>query len=219
MTFGTVASVVGIAGGINSLTGGGVSSMLGFGGSATGAQAQQMADPFSQYRGNLASMYSGALQPGASSNIEAMPGYSQYKTGVIDPAMKSSERTAAATGQLYSGKEQEALQKTGQQGYYGFMTDYMNRLAQGSGATQSPATAAGMGLAQAGQNQQGFMQGLGALGTSASGLSGQLGGATGNTYGDSSNAWVQQQSTQMPSNFNAGDPTAGGGINLGWGEG
>ena len=220
MTFGTVASVVGIAGGINSLTGGGVSSMLGFGPkSASGAQAQQMADPFSQYRGNLASMYSGALQPGASSNIEAMPGYSQYKTGVIDPAMKSSERTAAATGQLYSGKEQEALQKTGQQGYYGFMTDYLNRLAQGSGASANPATAAGMGLAQAGQNQQGFMQGLGALGTSASGLSGQLGGATGNTYGDSSNAWVQQQSTQMPSNFNAGDPTAGGGINLGWGEG
>ena len=220
MTFGTVASVVGIAGGINSLTGGGVSSMLGFGPkSATGAEAQQMADPFSQYRGNLASMYSGALQPGAPSNIEAMPGYSQYKTGVVDPAMKASERTAAATGQLYSGKEQQELQKVGQQGYYGFMTDYMNRLAQGSGATQNPAQAAGMGLAQAGSNQQGFMQGLGALGTAASGLSGQLGGATGNTYGDSSNAWVQQQSTQMPSNFNAGDPTAGGGINLGWGEG
>ena len=84
---------------------------------------------------------------------------------------------------------------------------------------KNPAQAAGMGLAQAGSNQQGFMQGLGALGTAASGLSGQLGGATGNTYGDSSNAWVQQQSTQMPSNFNAGDPTAGGGINLGWGEG
>jgi hypothetical protein len=175
---GAIASIVGIAGGINSLTGGGVSQMLGGEGSPTGAQAQQMADPFSQYRGNLASMYSGALQPGAPSNIESMPGYSQYKTGVIDPAMKASERTAAATGQLYSGKEQEALQKTGQQGYYGFMTDYLNRLAQGSGATQNPATAAGMGLAQTGANQQGFMQGLGALGTSVSGLSGQFGGAT-----------------------------------------
>ena len=181
MTFGTVASVVGIAGGINSLTGGGVSSMLGLGPkSATGAEAQQMADPFSQYRGKLADMYSGALQPGAPSNIEAMPGYSQYKTGVIDPAMKASERTAASAGQLYSGKEQQELQKVGQQGYYGFMTDYMNRLAQGSGATQNPAQAAGMGLAQAGQNQQGFMQGLGALGTSASGLAGQFGGATAN---------------------------------------
>ena len=186
MTFGTVASVVGIAGGINSLTGGGVSSMLGFGSSASGAQAQQMADPFSQYRGNLASMYSGALQPGAPSNIEAMPGYSQYKTGVIDPAMKASERTAASAGQLYSGKEQQELQKVGQQGYYGFMTDYMNRLAQGSGASANPATAAGMGLAQAGTNQQGFMQGLGALGTSVSGLQGQFGGGS-QTYDPTTN--------------------------------
>jgi hypothetical protein len=164
ITLTTFGTAVGIAGGINALTGGGVSS----------AQAQQMADPFSQYRSKLGEMYSGALQPGAPSNIEAMPGYSQYKTGVIDPAMKASERTAAASGQLYSGKEQEALQKTGQQGYYGFMTDYMNRLAQGSGAVNNPATAAGMGLAQAGSNQQGFMQGLGALGTSVSGLAGQV---------------------------------------------
>ncbi|CAB4133141.1 hypothetical protein UFOVP252_60 [uncultured Caudovirales phage] len=180
MTFGTVATVVGIAGGINSLTGGGVSSALGFGPkSATGAEAQQMADPFASYRGNLAAMYSGALQPGAPSNIEAMPGYSQYKTGVLDPAMKASERAAAKTGMLYSGNEQQALQSVGQQGYYGFMTDYLNRLAQGSGATQNPAQAAGMGLAQAGQNQQGFMQGLGALGTSASSLAGQFGGIGG----------------------------------------
>ena len=115
ITLATVGTAVGIAGGINALTGGGVSSMLGLGPkSATGAQAQQMADPFSQYRGKLADMYSGTLQPGAPSNIEAMPGYSQYKTGVIDPAMKASERTAASAGQLYSGKEQEALQKTGQ---------------------------------------------------------------------------------------------------------
>jgi hypothetical protein len=218
MTFGLSAiEAVSIASGVNSLTGGGVSKMLGFGGSPTGAQAQSMADPFSQYRGNLASMYAGALQPGANANIEAMPGYSQYKTGVLDPAMKASQRTAAKSGMLYSGNEQQALQGIGQQGYYGFMTDYLNRLAQGSGATNNPATAAGMGLGQTNLNQQGFSQGLGALGT----LAGQFGGggATGNTYGNASNAWVQQQSTQMPSNFNAGDPTAGGGVNLGWGEG
>jgi hypothetical protein len=138
-----------------------------------------MADPFSQYRSRLGEMYAGALQPGAPSNIEAMPGYSQYKTGVLDPAMKASERTAAKTGMLYSGNEQQELQKVGQQGYYGFMTDYLNRLAQGSGAVNNPATAAGMGLAQTGANQQGFMQGLGALGTTASGLQGQFGGIGG----------------------------------------
>ncbi|CAB4131180.1 hypothetical protein UFOVP133_51 [uncultured Caudovirales phage] len=174
----TLGTAVGIAGGINSLTGGGVSKMLGMGGSATGAEAQQMADPFASYRGNLASMYSGALQLGASANIEAMPGYSQYKTGVIDPAMKASERTAAKTGMLYSGNEQQALQGVGQQGYYGFMTDYLNRLAQGSGATQSPAQAAGMGLAQNASNQQSFMQGLGGVATGLSGLQGQFGGGS-----------------------------------------
>jgi hypothetical protein len=177
MTFGTVASVVGIASGVNALTGGGVSKMFGGESSPTGAQAQQMADPFSQYRSKLGEMYSGALQPGAPSNIEAMPGFTQFNTGVMQPAMQASQRAAASTGQLYSGGESAALEKQGQQGYYGFMTDYLNRLAQGSGAANNPATAAGMGLGQTGANQQGFMQGLGALGTTASGLQGQFGGS------------------------------------------
>jgi hypothetical protein len=181
MTFGITATgfatAVGIARGLKSLTGGGVSKMLGFGGSATGAEAQQMADPFSQYRSNLGAMYSGALQPGAKANIESMPGFSQYKTGVMDPAMEAQQRKAASSGMLYSGNEAMALQKTGQQGYYGFMTDYLNRLAQGSGATQNPATAAGIGLGQAGLNQQGFMQGMGALGQ----IAGQYGGSGGSS--------------------------------------
>ena len=165
MTFGlTAVQAISIAGGINSLTGGGVSKMLGFEGAPTGAEAQRMADPFMDYRANLGAMYSGALQPGANANIQAMPGFSQYQTGVIDPAMEATQRTAAKSGMLYSGNEMQALQQTGQKGYYGFMTDYLNRLAQGSGATNNPAQAAGMGLAQMGQNQQGFMQGMGAAG-------------------------------------------------------
>ena len=163
-----LASAVGIAGGINSLTGGGITNALGLGGkSATGAQAQQAADPFSPYRDNLAQMYSGALQPGQSADIQKMPGYSQYKTGVLDPAMEASKRSAAGSGMLYSGNEQQALQKTGQQGYYGFMTDYMNRLAQGSGAVQNPAQAAALGTSQGNLNQQGISQGVGSLGALA----------------------------------------------------
>ena len=81
--------------------------------------------------------------------------------------MEAQQRAAAKSGMLYSGNEMLALQKTGQQGYYGFMTDYLNRLAQGSGAVNNPAQAAGMGLAQMGANQQGFMQGMGALGQMA----------------------------------------------------
>ena len=175
MTFGITATGLAtgltIAGGINSLTGGGVTSMLGLGPkSASGAEAQQMADPFSQYRGKLAEMYSGALQPGATSNIEGMPGFTQYKTGVLDPAMEASKRSAASSGQLYSGAESAQLQKVGQQGYYGFMTDYLNRLATGSGAGAAPSTGAGIGLAQAGMNQQGVMQGIGGISTGVAGM-------------------------------------------------
>lgn len=185
ITLSGAAAAMSIAGGINSMTGG---SLFG-GGSPSGAQAQRMADPFMDYRGKLGEMYSGALQPGAKANIQDMPGYSQFNTGVMQPAMQASQRTAAASGQLYSGGEQQALQKTGQQGYYGFMTDYMNRLAQGSGAAQNPAQAAGMGLAQGQQNQANQMAGFGAVGQGLSGLKGQFGGGslTGTTPAETSN--------------------------------
>ena len=186
----TVASTVAIAAGVNSLTGGGVTKMLGGESAPSGAEAQRMADPFMDYRANLGSMYAGALQPGAKTNIESMPGFSQYKSGVLDPAMEAQQRTAAKSGMLYSGNEMLALQKTGQQGYYGFMTDYLNRLAQGSGATNNPAQAAGMGLAQMGQNQQGFMQGMGALGQ----IAGQFAGSGGGNYNTVANPYFTPSS-------------------------
>jgi hypothetical protein len=115
-----------------------------------------------------------------------MPGYSQFNTGVMQPAMQASQRTAAASGQLYSGGEQQALQKVGQQGYYGFMADYLNRLAQGSGAVQNPAQAAGMGLTQGNLNQQGVAQGFGALQQQfapGGGISNMFGGNLGGSGG------------------------------------
>lgn len=176
-TLGSVGAAVGIASGINALTGGAVSKALGVGpgSSATGAEAQIAADPFAPYRGNLAAMYSGALTSGSTLDPTKMPGYSQFESGVLNPAMEASKRSGAKSGILYSGNEQMALQGIGQQGYYGFMTDYLNRLATGSGAGYAPSEAARLGLAQAGQNQQGFMQGLGALSTGLSGLGGQFG--------------------------------------------
>jgi len=174
----TVATTVGIAAGVNALTGGGVSRAIGVGPgtAATGAEAQTAADPFAPYRANLASMYSGALTTGGTLDPTKMPGYSQFESGVLDPAMEASKRSASKSGMLYSGNEQIALQDVGQRGYYGFMTDYLNRLAVGSGAGAAPSEAARLGLVQAGQNQQGFMQGLGALSTGLSGLAGQYGG-------------------------------------------
>ena len=127
-------------------------------------------DPFAPYRNTLAGWYAGAISPGAQTDITQMPGYSQYKSGVLDPAMDAAKRSGAASGMLYSGREKAALQDIGQRGYYGFMTDYLNRLAQGSGATQSPAPAASMGLNQTAANQQAFSQGLGGLGQGIAGL-------------------------------------------------
>lgn len=264
ITLGQVGSALAIAGGINSLTGGGLTKALGFGGGGTTVPnvtttkdpvtgqpkttttstdvttpggAVQTADPMSPYRSQLAQMYAGYLTGGNKTDITQMPGYSQYQTGVMDPALQAAQRTAAKSGQTFSGNEMLALQKTGQQGYYSFMNDYLNRLATASGATTSPATAAQLGVNQGNAQTQATSQGLGAVLTGAAGLlgasgltsastlsqlfggSGSSGGATGNTYGDVSNTWVDTMSTQMPSNYNYGDPTAGGGSNLGWGEG
>jgi hypothetical protein len=173
-TGGSVSSALAIAGGINALTGGGVSSALGVGPgkAATGTQAQNMADPFAPYRANMAQMYAGYMQPGGTTDITQMPGYSAFQTGVMDPALEASKRSAAKSGMLYSGNEMQALQKTGQQGYYGFMTDYLNRLATGAGAGYAPSQGAQIGLGQTAANQQAFSQGLGAVSTGLSGLYG-----------------------------------------------
>ena len=165
----TLGSVVGIATGIKALTS---SSGGGSGGTGTPAQAtsaaQQVTDPFVQYRANLGALYSGALTQGSTADITKMPGYSQYKTGVMDPALEASKRSAAASGMMRSGNEEIALQDISQRGYYGFMTDYLNRLAQGSGATTLPSQSQSIqqgNLAAQGQMQAlgGIVQGIGQL--------------------------------------------------------
>ena len=161
ISLGTIASVVGIGVGLNSLLGGGG----GGGGSVSAggatAAAQQVVDPFVKYRDTLGGLYAGALTQGGTQDITKAPGYSQFKTGVMDPALEASKRSAAASGMMRSGNEQIALDKQAQQGYYGFMTDYMNRLATASGATTLPQQSSAL---QAGQQyQQAQAQGLGAV--------------------------------------------------------
>jgi hypothetical protein len=77
------------------------------------------------------------------------------------------------------------------------MTDYLNRLAQGSGATQNPAQAGGLGLNQNLANQQAFSQGLGGLGQSISGLFGS--GSNQQQYSP------QQFQQQQASYYGSGD--------------
>ena len=165
-SMGQIGSAMQIAGGINSLTGGGITNALG--GAKTVQQAQAQADPMAPYRQNLASMYAGALQPGTNLDPTQMPGYSQFKSGVLDPALEASKRSASKSGMLRSGNEQIALEQVGQQGYSGFMTDYLNRLAAGSGVAQSPV----YGYNAGSQAQTGIMQGIGGIGTGIAGIFG-----------------------------------------------
>lgn len=150
--------------------GGGGGGSVG-GGSGSGAQAA--ADPFSSYRANLGSIYSDMLTGSSPTDVTKMPGYTQFKTGVLDPALDASKRSAAASGMMRSGNEQMALQGTAQKGYYGFMTDYLNRLAQGSGAVNNPAQAAALGINQGNLNDAANMQFGGALATAGGKLVGQ----------------------------------------------
>lgn len=147
----------------------------GQGGSGSGAQAA--ADPFASYRANLGSIYSNMLTGSSPTDVTKMPGYTQFKTGVLDPALDASKRSAAASGMMRSGNEQMALQGVAQKGYYGFMTDYLNRLAQGSGAVNNPAQAAALGVNQGNLNDAANMQFGGALASAGGALINQYVGS------------------------------------------
>lgn len=164
ITAGGLAAGLGIAGGINSLTGGAITNALGFGGSGPGSATAQ-ANPMAPYQAQLAQMYAGYLQPGQSANIQQMPGYTQFQTGVVDPAMAANKASAATSGMLYSGNEEAALQKLGQQSYSGFMTNYLSQLSGGAGVGFNPAAAAQLGMQQQQAGWQALGQGIGAAGT------------------------------------------------------
>ena len=170
MSAATVASYVGIAAGVNSLTGGGVSKLFGGQGQQSGASATATANPMAPYQAQLAQMYQGYLQPGASSNIQAMPGFSQFQTGVLNPALQASQAKAAGAGQLYSGAESAQLEQIGQQGYSGFMQNYLSNLY--SGATGGALAGQQAGNTVNTANQQAFQQGLGSLATGLQGFAG-----------------------------------------------
>jgi len=215
ISLGTVASVVGIAGGLNSM------GVFGGGGGGGGSssrpssgQAQTAVDPFASHRGAMGDQYAAMMAPGAKTDPTQMPGYSQWMSGVLNPAMEASQGKLAAAGMSGSGAEKQELQKVGQQGYYGFMTDYMNRLATGSGATQNPAAG---GQAMIGQGNQGFSDfnaGLGGVATGLNGLfgSGSSGGGMGG-YGYNS-----AQTVNATGNLSNNDGGWGGGSG-GWGTG
>jgi hypothetical protein len=197
MTFGAIATGVNIAAGLNAVTGGSVTKALGFGGSGSGAStgagsATATANPMAPYQAQLAQMYAGYLQPGQNAAPQAMPGYTQYQTGVVNPAEQTAQRTAASAGMLYSGNEAQALQGVSQQGYSGFMNNYLSQLSGGAGAGFNPAAAAQLGVNQQNAQQQAIMQGIGGIATGAASLYGQYGSGSANTSAMSTPAYQTQ---------------------------
>ena len=156
MSASVVASVVGIASGINGLMGGG-SSGGGAGNTAGGAYY----DPFASSRGQYATQLNNLMaNPGS---VTQTPGY-QFG---MNQGVEALNRNYASTGQGGSGAQQVGLQNF-TQGYAG--QQYNNQestLAQLSGATQTPMNVTGQNQLNANQQQAGWgavSQGVGALG-------------------------------------------------------
>jgi len=203
MSASVAASVVGIAAGVNSLTGGGITNALGMGpsggGGGGGGTSSGQYDPYGQYRGQAATQLNTLMNN--PSSVMAQPGYQQQ----LQQGTAASQAGAAATGTLQSGAQQAALQNLGQSTFSSFYNSQLANLMQLSGASQSPA-AAGMAQQQAAtaaQNRQ--LQGAGTLMSGMSTLGGLFkGSATTDPYGG---------------NFGSTSPyVMGGGQTPGWSD-
>ena len=172
---GLTASVVGIAGGINSLTGGGITNALGMGPSqsAQGAaqQASNLSDPFQGSRGMYGQQLNSLMQggPQAMQQLQSTPGY-QFQ---MQQGLGAIQSNAGATGQLGSGTTDRNLINyssglASQQ--YG---NYFNQLAQLSGANWNSGPNAGNAIQQG--QATGNSQTMGGLSTLTSGLAGLQG--------------------------------------------
>lgn len=184
ISIGTIAAGVGIAGGINALTGGAITNALGFGPSAGGGVSggSSAGDPYGPYRAQAAQQLSTLMSD--PSQVYAQPGYQQQ----LQQGMQSTERGLAATGQMGSGREQAALQSLGQSTFSSYYNSLLANLMQLSGASQNPASAL---QAQTQARVAGANIGQQGLGNIAGGL-GQLntlygGGSSGDTYSALSN--------------------------------
>ena len=158
----TVASVVGIAGGVSSLLGGGSTS--GSGNVAGGAYY----DPFASSRGQYATQLNQLMAN--PSSVTQTPGY-QFG---MNQGTEALNRTYAASGQGGSGAQLVGLQNFAQNYAGQQFANQESNLAQLSGATQSPMNVTGQNQL----NQQGQQQGLSNIMGGLSGLSNMNFGST-----------------------------------------
>lgn len=185
---GTVASVVGIGSGLNSIFGGGSSGPQPSSGTTAGGTVY---DPFAQYRQQFGSQLAGMMTPGASFNTSD-PSYA-FRFGQGAEAVNRSE---GAKGMLGSGNRLMDLVSYGQ----GMgSTEYgaqFNRLASLAGTSQTMGTS--MGSLQNQQQQGGWnalAQGMSSLANTWGSWGGGGGGSTDmsgfqtNPYGPATSAY------------------------------
>lgn len=192
----TIASVIGIAGGVKSLMGSDSPQQ-------NGQQAAQASDPFGPFRTQYAQELNGQynkLQNFDPNSITSNPEY-QFQ---LQQGLGAIDKGAAASGMLGSGTRLMDLQKYGQglassfaNTQYGRQQSLLQMLGQFSGATTGSMAGAGNALTQGGMNS--YNQEQSGLGNIVSGLAGLgkgvnsgsgTGGYNGDTSGGGSNIWA-----------------------------
>lgn len=176
MALATVASVVGIAGGVNALTGGAITNALGMGGggaaggsaSGAGQAASGLADPFAASRGMYGQQLNQLMKggPDTMKTLENQPGY-QFQ---LDQGLNGLKRGDAAAGTYGGGGMSADLIKYSQGLASTNYNNYFNQLSELSGAGWGSSAGANAGNAIMGGQNTGFNQGMSGLGTAMSGL-------------------------------------------------
>ena len=105
-----------------------------FGGGLQSSGQTSATDPYAQYRPQAAQQLN-TLMNNPSAAL-SQPGYQQQ----LQQGMQQAQRGAAATGQLQSGAEMNALQQQGQNTFGSYYNTLVGNLMQMSGASQNPAS-------------------------------------------------------------------------------
>ena len=207
ITLTEVAAGVAIAGGVNSLTGGGVTNALGMGNKSgapnTSPGQSTQADPYGQYRpGDAALLQKYYNDPSMITND---PGFQAQQNA----GMQTTQRGLAASGQSQSGNEQTALNQFGQSSFNSYRQQMITNLMGSSGAGTNPA---GGVTATTGQNQLQNSQFNSGMSGVASGLGNlnSLFGGSGNTGGPNSGYGTQSTPVMGNSYLGGGSDTTYG---------
>lgn len=167
-TLGMASSAIGIGSGLMNMFGG-----AGENKQIDPRQAQQMADPASQYRGQWAGQLNNLIMNPSSFMMSPM------MQAANQAGLDSTSRQFAARGMSSSGNEQAALYNQGQANYQGYYQNMINSLsgmvgAPGGGANAA-LTAQHMNYGQQRQGMKDVTSGLGQLAS----IYGSQGGNTG----------------------------------------